>query len=121
MFLTIWDSFEPFWTLLGHFRQKSICCPMRTKLGSAEVLLSEYHFSFEVVQKGPDGPMRVPNGQKHLGLPFRTVLDPFGPLWNNDKPAMFSHFCLFCWCIFFGTPCIYTSSHPVLFAMNESC
>ena len=49
-------------------------------------------FLFEMAQKGPDGPKRVPNGQKHLGWPFWTLLDPFGPLWNVDKPAMFGHF-----------------------------
>ena len=45
-----------------------------------------------MAQNGPDGPKRVPNGQKHLGWPFWTLLDPFGPLWNVDKPAMFGHF-----------------------------
>ena len=27
-----------------------------------------------------------------------TILDPFGPLWYVEKPAMFGHFCLFYWC-----------------------
>ena len=59
-----------------------------------------------MVQKCPDGPKRVPNYQKHLGLAFRTLLDPFGPLWNVDKPNMFGNFYLFyCW-LFFGTPCM---------------
>ena len=31
---------------------------------------------------GPDGPRKVPNGQKHLDWPFRTLLDPFAPLWT---------------------------------------
>ena len=59
-----------------------------------------------MVQKCPDGPKGVPNcqQQKHLGLPFRTLLDPFGPLWNVDKPAMFGHFCFFYWCVFLGHP-----------------
>ena len=69
----------------------------------AEVILKTL-FLFEMVQMGLDGPKRVPNGQKHLGLPFWTLLDPFGPLWNVDKPAMFGHFCLFCWCVFLGHP-----------------
>ena len=42
-------------------------------------------------QKGPK------LSKKHLGLPFRTALDPFGPLWNVDKPAMFGHFYCFFW------------------------
>ena len=37
-------------------------------------------------------PKRVPNDQKHLGWPFWSLLEPFGPLWNVDKPAMFGHF-----------------------------
>ena len=45
-----------------------------------------------------------PNCQKHLGLPFWTLLEPFEPLWNVDKPAMFGHFCLFYWCVFLGHP-----------------
>ena len=28
------------------------------------------------------GNKRVPNCQIHLSLPFRTLLDPFGPLWH---------------------------------------
>ena len=32
------------------------------------------------VQKGLDGPKRVPNGQKHLGWPFWSILDHFGLL-----------------------------------------
>ena len=31
MFLTIWGPFGSIWTLFNHFRQKSICCPIRTK------------------------------------------------------------------------------------------
>ena len=38
VFFTIWDHFGSIWTLL-----------------------------FEIAQKGPDGPERVPNGQKYLG------------------------------------------------------
>ena len=46
----------------------------------------------------------VPNGQKHLGLPFWTLLGLFWPIWNVYKPAMFGHFCLFYWCLFSGHP-----------------
>ena len=53
---------------------------------------AKYQFLFETVQKGPDGPKRVPNGQKHLGWPFWSLSDPFGPLWSVDKPAMFGPF-----------------------------
>ena len=104
--LTIWDNFGPIWTLLGLFRQKSSCCPIRTKSGFTEVLLSKTSFFclkwFKRVQTGPK---KVPNGQKQFGWPFQTLLDSFGPLWNVDKPAMFGPFCLSYWCVFFGTPC----------------
>ena len=32
-----------------------------------------------MVQKGPDEPKRVQNGQKHLGWTFWSPLDPYGP------------------------------------------
>ena len=89
MFLTIWDPFGPIWTLLGHFKQKWIFCP---KWVWRRCFGAKNQFLFEMAQNGPDGPKRVPNGQKHLGWPFWTLLDPFGPLWNVDKPAMFGHF-----------------------------
>ena len=66
--------FGPVWTLL--------LCPY----GATNWFLSE------MVQKCPDGPKTVPNGQKHFGWSFWSLLDPFGPLWNVDKPAMFGHF-----------------------------
>ena len=117
MFLTIWDNFGPIWTLLGLFRQKSSCCPIRTKSGFTEVLLSKTSFFclkwFKRVQTGPK---KVPNGQKQFGWPFQTLLDSFGPLWNVDKPAMFGPFCLSYWCVFFGTPCslVYPYEQPSL-------
>ena len=59
-----------------------------------------------MVQKCPDGLKRVPNCQKKKQKNIRfTISDPFGPLWNVDKSAMFGHFCLFYWCVFW-TPCI---------------
>ena len=97
MFLLILFPFGPIWTLLDHFRQTQ---------GQRRVwrwcLWAKNHLLFEMVQKGPDGPKRVPNCQKHQGWPFRTLLDHFEPLWNVDKPAMFGHICLFYWCVFFG-------------------
>ena len=38
------------------------------------------NFLFEMVQKGPDRPKRVPNSQKHFGWLFWSLLDPLGPL-----------------------------------------
>ena len=103
--------FWQFGTLLGpsgHFWAISDKNQFVAPQGQSSVWLRRFwaknHFLFEMVQKGPDGPNRVPNGQKHLGWPFRPLLDPVGPLWNIDKPAMFGHFCLFYWCGFLGHP-----------------
>ena len=49
--------------------------------------------------------------------PFQTLLDPFGPLWNDDKPAMSGHFCLFYWCNFFGD--ILPIVHALILAMSS--
>ena len=38
-----------------------------------------------MVQRGPDGPKRVPNGQKHLGWPFWSLLDHFGTVGRPQK------------------------------------
>ena len=47
---------------------------------------------------------KVPNCQKHRGLPFRTLLGLFIPLWNVDKPAMFV-IAIFVW--FIGAPSVH--------------
>ena len=88
-FGTLLGPSGPFWTISNknwffapkHLRQTLLC-----QFGARISFLSE------MVQKGPDGPKRVPNGQKHLGWPFWSLLDPFGPLWNADRPAMFGQF-----------------------------
>ena len=84
------DPFEPIWTLLDHFRQKSICCSMRTKQGLAEVLLSKKSFeSFEMFQQGPQGSQMVKNFQvDHFG-PFWAPLDHFGMLTSLPCLAIF--------------------------------
>ena len=70
-------------------------------LSNFVLMEQQIDFLSEMVQKCPDGPKGAPNCQKHPGFRFRTLLDLFGPLWNVDKPAMFGHFCLFYWCVFF--------------------
>ena len=56
-------------------------------------------------------PLRCPLSMLYVGLPK----GPFGPLWNVDKPATFSHFGLFYWCVF-GTPCSSKANEcPILF------
>ena len=55
-----------------------------------------------MVPKGPHGPKRILNGQKHLGLQLRTLLDLFGMLTSLTCLAIFVCFIG----VFFGTPCI---------------
>ena len=77
---------SPFQTKIDILLQSTSAKPYLVHLGQKKSFLSE------MVQKGPVGPKRVPNGQKHLVGPFWSLLDPFGPLWSVDKPAMFGHF-----------------------------
>ena len=57
------------------------------------------------VWNGKKGSRRVQKGPKLSKTSRFAISDPFGPLWNVDKPDMFGHLCLFCLCVFFGTPC----------------
>ena len=50
------------------------------------------HFCLKWSKRVQMGPKWVPNDQKHLGWPFWSLSDPFGPLWSVDKPAMFGPF-----------------------------
>ena len=96
----------------GPFQTKINLLPHKDKVGFGRGALEQtINFLFEMVQKGPDVPKRVPNDQKHLGWSFRTLLDPFGPLWNVDKPDMYGHVC-FISAFFLGTPCIYSANPP---------
>ena len=79
----------PFWTILD---KNDFFAPNGQSRGWQRCFGAKYQFLFETVQKGPDGPKRVPYGQKHLGWPFWSLSDPFGPLWSVDKPAMFGPF-----------------------------
>ena len=54
-----------------------------------------------MVQNGSDGPKTVPNAQKLLGWPFRTLLDHFGTLTSLTLLAIFVCFIG----AFFWTPC----------------
>ena len=94
---------EPFWAHLDPFGQFQAKMIFLLKSTSAKPRGDTNSFLPEMVQKCPDGPKRVPNCQKHLGLPFRTLLDPFGPLWNGDKPAILAIFVLLV--RVFGTHC----------------
>ena len=79
--------FWPFGTVLGpsgHFWTISDKNEFFVPNGQSRVwrrcFRAKNHFLFEMVQKSPDGPKRVPNGQKHLGWPFWSLLDNFGTL-----------------------------------------
>ena len=99
----IWD---PFWAHLDTFgpsQTKINVLPHKDKVGFGRGAFGQNHFLFEMVPKGPDGPKRVLNGQKHLGLSFWNLLEPFGSLLNVEKPDTFDHFCLFYWCVFWDT------------------
>ena len=77
----LWAHLDPFWPFPTKidFLLQTLLCPF----GAKNYILSE------MVQMGPDEPKRVLNGQKHLGWPYWSLLDPFDPLWNVDEPAMF--------------------------------
>ena len=79
----------PFWTILD---KNDFFAPTGQSRGWQRCFGAKYQFLFETVQKGPDGPKRVPNGQKHLGWPFCSLSGPVGPLCSVDKPAMFGPF-----------------------------
>ena len=66
---SFWSFGTPFgsiWTLLDHFRQKWFFAPNRQNRVLQRCFGAKYQFLLEMVQKGPDGPKRVPNGKKHL-------------------------------------------------------
>ena len=91
--LEVFDHLGPLWTLLDHLKRFKW---FFARKHLRQILLCPYGatnwFLSEMVQKCPDRPKKVQNFQKHLGFPFRTLLDPFGPLWNVDKPAMLAIF-----------------------------
>ena len=88
--LMSWSIFDIFHRLQPYLCSKrddlGFFKPQMDKLGWAEVVQSK---KLIFVYNCSDGPKRVLNGRKHLGWPFWSLLDPFGPLWNVDKPAMF--------------------------------
>ena len=104
MVLTIRD---PFWAHLNPFKPsqtKMIFLPQMYNVGFGRGALEQtINFLFEMVQKGPDVTKRVPNGQKHLGLQFRTLLDPYGMLTSLT--------CLAIFVCFIG---VFFLGHPVL-------
>ena len=116
--------FWQFGTLLGPFgpfQTKNHFLPYKDKVGFGRGAFEQkINFLFEMIQKGPDVPKRVPNGQTHLGWSFRTLLYPFGPFWNVDKPAMLGHFCLFYWCVIFWDTLYVTTPPPPLHSSVNS-
>ena len=69
--LSVFDHLGPllgpsglFWTISD---KNDFFAPNGQSRGWQRCFGAKYQFLFEMVQKGPDGPKRVPNGQKHLG------------------------------------------------------
>ena len=92
MFLTIWNPFGPIWTILDNFKQELIFCSEAPLQNPTLSIWGKKSLLSEMVQKEPDGPQKVPNGQKHLGLPYWPLLNPFRPLLTLTS--------LPCWAIF---------------------
>ena len=80
------DPFGPFPTRIDILLRSTSAKPYFVQLGQKN------HFCLKWSKRVQMGPKGVPNGQKHLGRPFWSLLDPFGPLWSVDKPAMFGSF-----------------------------
>ena len=88
---TILGPCGPFWTISNKnwfFAPKHLFQTLLCPFGAKKSFLSE------MVQKGPDGPKRGsnPNGQKHLGWPFGSLLDHFGALTSLQCLAIFGDF-----------------------------
>ena len=69
--LSVFDHLGPFWVHLdpfGPFQTKMNFLPQMDKVGfGGGASEQKNQFLFEMVTKGPEGPKRVPNDQKHLG------------------------------------------------------
>ena len=70
-------------TFSCYFAPKHLCQTLLCPFAAKKSFLSE------MVQKGPYGPKRVPNGQKHLVWPFWSLLDHFGALTSLPCLAIF--------------------------------
>ena len=64
MFFTIWDPFVPIWTLLD--------------LSNKKLFFDQIDFCLKWSKSVQMGPKESQIVQKNLGLPFWTLLDPFG-------------------------------------------
>ena len=88
-FGTLLGPSGPFWTIsnkIWYFAPEHPCKTPLCPLGAKN------HFCLKWFKRVQMGPKWVPNDQKHLGWPFWSLSDPFGPLWSVDKPAMFGPF-----------------------------
>ena len=88
-----WARVDPFWIISNN---KRLFC---SKASLPNLVGPQIDFCLKWSK-------RVPNCQKHLGLPFRTLLDPmdhFGMLTSLQCLAIFVCFIG----AFFGTPCMF--------------
>ena len=65
-----WARVDPFWIISNN---KRLFC---SKASLPNLVGPQIDFCLKWSK-------RVPNCQKHLGLPFRALLDPFGTLWTT--------------------------------------
>ena len=107
MFWTIWDPFGPVWTLLNNFKQKLVFAQKHLRQTQLYPYEATNWFLSEKVQKCPDGPKRVPNCQKHLGLPLRTPWTPLDHSGMLTSMLCLSIFVCFIGALFGGTLYIY--------------
>ena len=80
---SVFDHFGPFQTKFNFLPQIDKVGFWRRYFGAKNQSL------FEMVWRSQDGPKRLPNGQKHLGWPSRTLLDHLGTLTSLPCLAIF--------------------------------
>ena len=103
----VFDHLGLFWACLdayGPFQTKNDFMLKSISAKSSYFVLMGQQIDFclkwsKSVQIGPKG--------YHIVKTSRlTILDPFEPLRNVYKPAMFGHFCPIYWCVFLGHPVV---------------
>ena len=115
--LDVLDHLGPFWARLDPFEQFQTKISFCSKAPPPNPTLSLWGNKLIFVWKGTEvsrWAQKSPKLSKTSRLTITDPLDPFGPLWNVDKPAMFGHFCLFYWCIFWGYPVYICAPLPFL-------
>ena len=90
--LSVFDHMEPFWAHLDHFGQFQTRIDILLWSTSAKPYFVHSGQKIIIVWNGPKGTRWAPKGSKWSKTPRFTILAPFRPLWNADKPAMLGNF-----------------------------